>query len=143
MPMSRVMALDLGEKTIGVAMSDELGIVASPYETIQRSASEKADLRRLVALIQEHNISKVVIGIPIMLSGKEAIQAGKSREFAEKLARRIKVKVEMWDERLSTVEAERSLIEAGKTRQERKQVVDKVAAALILRSYLAAKGADI
>ena len=134
------MALDVGEKTIGVALSDELGISASPLETIQRTASEKADILKVVRLVDEHDVSKVVVGIPIMLSGEEAIQAGKARAFAEKLARRVRVPVEMWDERLTTVEAERALLESGQTRARRRKAVDKVAAALILRSYLAARG---
>ena len=134
------MALDVGEKRIGVAMSDELGIAASPFGTIARSASERADLREVARLVEEHSVSKVIVGIPIMLSGKEAIQAEKARSFARKLASRIKAPVEMWDERLTTVEAERALLEAGGTRAKRKQAVDKVAAALILRGYLAAKG---
>lgn len=138
--MARMMALDVGEKTIGVAISDELGIIASPLKTINRSASEKADLREVVGLVDELEVSKVVVGIPIMLSGEEAVQAVKVRSFVEKLARRLNVPVETWDERLTTVEAERALIEAGQSREERKKVVDKVAAAVILRSYLAAKG---
>ncbi|MBI2844416.1 MAG: Holliday junction resolvase RuvX [Armatimonadetes bacterium] len=140
--MPRVMALDVGDKTIGVAMTDELGIAAFPFETIARTESEKADLRAVVRLVEEYDVSKVVVGIPIMLSGKEAIQAEKVRSFAEKLARRLKAPVEMWDERLTTVEAERALAETGRLRSRRKDVVDQVAAAVILRSYLAAKGTD-
>lgn len=136
------MALDVGEKTIGVALSDELGIVASPLVTVRRRGSEKADLREVARLVEEHGVSKVVVGIPLMLSGAEAVQAGKARGFAAKLARRVRVPIEMWDERLTTVEAERALIEAGETREQRGRSVDKVAAALILRSYLAAKGSD-
>lgn len=137
--MNRVMALDVGEKTIGVAISDEFGIVASPLTTIMRTASEKADLREVVRLVELHKVSTVVVGLPRMLSGEEAVQAEKIRSFTEKLARRLRVPVELWDERLSTVEANRSLIEAGKSRAKRKRVVDQVAAALILRSYLSAK----
>ena len=136
------MALDVGEKTIGVAMSDELGIVASPFDTIQRSASEKAALRQVAKLVEDYGVSVVVVGIPIMLNGEEAIQAEKVRTFAEKLARRIRVPVEPWDERLTTVEADRALMESGKRREERKKSVDKLAAAIILRSYMAARGSS-
>lgn len=137
--MSRIMALDVGEKTIGIALSDELGIIASPHDTIRRTESEKKDLRAVVSLVGEHDVSKVIIGIPIMLSGEEAVQARKVREFAEKLARRTNVPIEFWDERLTTVQAERALIESGKTREARKKVIDKVAASIILSSYLDTK----
>ncbi|HOK53481.1 MAG TPA: Holliday junction resolvase RuvX, partial [Armatimonadota bacterium] len=92
-------------------------------------------------LIEEHDVSKVVVGIPKMLSGEEAVQAGKVREFADRLARRLRIPLDLWDERLTTVEAERILMDAGKDRIERKKVVDQMAAAIILRSYLEAKGA--
>lgn len=137
--MQRVMALDLGEKTIGVAVSDELGIVATPLTTIMRTVSVKADLRQVEDLVNFEKVSLVVVGLPVMLSGEEAVQAGKVREFVERLARRLRVPVEVWDERLTTVSAHRLLIENGKNREERKRVVDQVAAALILRSYLDAK----
>jgi putative Holliday junction resolvase len=133
------MGLDVGEKTIGVAVSDELGIVATPLTTIMRTASIKADLRQVEQLIQIEDISTVVVGLPIMLDGEEAVQAGKVREFAERLARRLRIPLEMWDERLSTVEAHRALRETGAKREKRKRVVDAVAAAIILRSYLNAK----
>ncbi|HOM71696.1 MAG TPA: Holliday junction resolvase RuvX [Armatimonadota bacterium] len=139
--MARVMALDVGEKTIGVALSDETGTIASPLTTIRRTESIKADLREVVRLIEEHDVSKVVVGIPKMLSGEEAVQAGKVREFADRLARRLRIPLDLWDERLTTVEAERILMDAGKDRIERKKVVDQMAAAIILRSYLEAKGA--
>jgi len=135
------MALDVGEKTIGVALSDETGTIASPLTTIRRTESIKADLREVVRLIEEHDVSKVVVGIPKMLSGEEAVQAGKVREFADRLARRLRIPLDLWDERLTTVEAERILMDAGKDRIERKKVVDQMAAAIILRSYLEAKGA--
>jgi putative Holliday junction resolvase len=136
------MALDVGEKTIGVAMTDELNVLASPFKTIMRTESVKADLRSVASLIEKYEVSKVIVGIPIMLSGDEAIQARKSREFADRLAKRIRVPVEMWDERYTTVEANRALIEAGRSREERKKVVDAVAAALILRGYLEARESD-
>ncbi len=137
--MHRIMALDVGEKTIGVAVSDELGIVASPLTTIMRTASIKADMRTLEQLIEFEDVKELVIGLPIMLGGEEAVQAGKVREFAERLTRRLRIPVEMWDESLSTVEAHRILIETGATRERRKRVVDAVAAAVILRGYMNSK----
>jgi putative Holliday junction resolvase len=134
--MPRIMGLDVGEKTVGVAVSDETGMLASPLVTIERTDSIKADLREVVRLMEEHDVSKVVIGIPIMLSGEEAVQAAKVREFGDRLAKRVRVPVEYWDERLSTVQAHRVLIETGKTREERRQIVDKVAAAIILQGYI-------
>jgi putative Holliday junction resolvase len=136
--MARLMGLDVGEKTIGVAMSDELQIIVSPYETIRRTASIKADLREVQRLVEEFEVAKVIIGNPVMLSGEEAIQVKKVREFAERLARRLKVPVELWDERLTTVQAGRILKEAGKTREERKKLIDSVAASIILKSYMEA-----
>lgn len=135
----KILALDVGDKRIGVAVSDDTGTFAFPFTTIERTASEKADLRSIVRIIDEEGISTVVVGIPIMLDGTEAAQAGKVRAFAEKLARRLRIPVEYWDESLSTVEADQVLIEADKSRKARKKVVDKTAAAIILRSYLEAK----
>jgi putative Holliday junction resolvase len=96
----------------------------------------------VVRLVEEYGVSKVVVGIPIMLSGIEAVQAEKVRAFADKLARRLRIPVETWDERLTTVEAERALIEAGQRREARRKVVDKLAAAIILRSYLERKRSE-
>jgi putative Holliday junction resolvase len=134
------MALDVGDKTIGVAISDPLGITVEPLTVIKRSEGVRADLRAVEALARERDVSKIVVGIPIMLTGEEAVQAGKVRQFVQRLAGRLDIPVVTWDERLTTVEAERMLIEADQTRAARKRVVDKVAAAIILRSYLAANG---
>jgi putative holliday junction resolvase len=136
----RIMALDVGDKTIGVALSDPLRITAEPFAVIRRTKSVKADLRVVEEIIREQDVSKVVVGAPIMLSGEEGVQAAKVSEFVERLSRRLKIPVVTWDERLSTVEAERALIEAEQTREKRRQVVDKVAAAIILRSYMASSG---
>lgn len=138
----RMMGLDVGEKRIGVALSDDTGTFVFPFTTIVRTASEKADLRSIVRIIEEEGVSKVIVGIPIMLSGKEAIQAEKIRAFADKLAKRLRIPLEYWDERYSTVEAERLLIDAGKSREARKNIIDKAAAAIILQSYIDAKGSD-
>ncbi len=136
------MALDVGEKTIGVAVSDELGMLASPLTTIRRSASIKADLREVERLAAEYEVSRVIVGNPIMMSGEEAIQSEKVKQFADRLARRLRIPVELWDERMSTVEAEEALIEAGLRREEREKVIDSVAAAIILRNYMGNNGTD-
>ncbi|MEN6520634.1 MAG: Holliday junction resolvase RuvX [Armatimonadota bacterium] len=138
----KLMGLDVGEKRIGVALSDDTGSFAFPFTTIVRTVSEKADLRSIVCVIEEENVSKVIVGIPIMLSGQEAVQAEKIRAFAGKLARRLRIPLEYWDERYSTAEAERLLIDAGKSREARKNIIDKTAAAVILQSYIEAKGND-
>ncbi|MEN6371511.1 MAG: Holliday junction resolvase RuvX [Armatimonadota bacterium] len=138
----KLMGLDIGEKRIGVALSDDTGSFAFPFTTIVRTVSEKADLRSIVRIIEEENVSKVIAGIPIMLSGQEAVQAEKIRAFAGKLARRLRIPLEYWDERYSTAEAERMLIDAGKSREARKNIIDKAAAAVILQSYIDAKGND-
>jgi putative holliday junction resolvase len=136
--MSRILALDVGDKRIGVALSDPLGLTAEPLKVVARTASIKADLRTVEELIQQYEVSKIVVGMPVMLAGEEGVQAGKVREFVERLSRRVRIPVVTWDERLSTVEAERLLLEAGQSRSKRKQVIDKIAAAVILQSYLAA-----
>ncbi|MDO8585897.1 MAG: Holliday junction resolvase RuvX [Armatimonadota bacterium] len=136
--MSRTMALDVGDKTIGVAISDPLGITAEPLTVLRRGESVKADLRAVEELIAQYDVSRVVVGLPIMLGGEEGVQAAKVREFVERLSKRARVPVVTWDERLTTAEAERALLEADASREKRKRVIDKVAAAIILRSYLAA-----
>jgi putative Holliday junction resolvase len=132
----RIAALDVGEKTIGVAISDETASVALPFGTIRRTESEKKDLAEVANLVAEHGVSKVVVGLPVMLRGEESVQARKVRAFAEKLARRIKVPVVFWDERLTTVEATKTLADSGFRKKHRKDVVDAVAASLVLQGYL-------
>ena len=136
--MSRIIALDVGDKRIGVALSDPLGLTAEPLTVITRTAGIKADLRAVEELLHKYEVSKIVIGMPVMLAGEEGVQAGKVRKFVERLSRRVRIPVETWDERLSTVEAERLLLEAGESRSKRKQNIDKIAAAIILQGYLAA-----
>ncbi|MGE5575724.1 MAG: Holliday junction resolvase RuvX [Syntrophothermus sp.] len=136
----RVMGLDLGERRIGVAISDPLGITASGVEVIQRAGLVQ-DLARLGALIRENEISEVVVGLPRHMNGSLGEAAQKVQEFAGMLQARLKEeglapRFTFWDERLSTVAAQRVLLEGDMSRARRKQVVDKVAAAIILRSYL-------
>ncbi len=139
LPM-RIMGLDVGDRTVGVAMSDELGITAQGVEVIRRAGLSR-DLEALKDLARRYSVHKVVYGLPINMDGTEGPQAEKTRNFAEEAARAIGVPAVPWDERLSTVASERILIEADLSRKKRRQVVDKVAAAYILQSYLDSPGA--
>lgn len=131
----RLMGLDVGDRTIGVAVSDENGVVALPRETLRRERLEK-DLARLMAIVTEDGVGRIVVGLPFSLDGSEGPQAAKVRAFIAALSERTSVPVTAWDERLSTVAAERSLIEADLSRARRRLVIDQVAATLILQTYL-------
>jgi putative Holliday junction resolvase len=134
----RIMALDIGDRTIGVACSDEGLILASPVETIQRRGP-KADSMRVEALVKERGVSRVIAGLPLTLKGEMGPQSAKVNEFVEVLRRRLKVPVEMLDERLTTREAERTLIAADLSRARRKEIIDQMAAVLILQTWLDAR----
>lgn len=134
----RVLALDLGEKRTGVAMSDPSGLLASPLTTIQnRSGSE--DFDAVEALIAEHHVRKIVVGVPLSLSGHAGAQARRAEEYAHTLSQRTGVPVTTVDERYSTAEAERKLREAGARPSTQRARVDAAAAAVILQSYLDAE----
>jgi len=132
-PGRRLVALDVGERRVGVAVSDELWLVASPVESVDM---KRDGMDRLVALIERYDPERIVIGLPIGMSGREGPQAAATRAFAQQLRDRIDRPIVFWDERLTTFMADQSLIEAGHRRARRKQHVDAVAAALILQSYL-------
>ena len=134
--MPRIVGLDVGDATIGVAATDEAGLMVHPVKTIRRTASIKADLRTVEELLAELDASKVVVGLPLLASGDEGPQALKVRDFFDRLARRIRIPAELWDESLSTVEAEDLLLEADVSRAKRRKVIDQMAAVVILRSYL-------
>lgn len=133
---SRILALDYGTKRIGVALSDELGWTAQPLETFERRTLDR-DLAHIVSLVESHEVGRVVLGLPLQLDGREgpAIQA--MREFATRLEQRLTVPLILWDERMTTKAAEDLLIAADVSRKKRKGAVDRVAAALLLQSYLA------
>lgn len=133
---SRILALDYGTKRIGVALSDELGWTAQPLETFERRTLDR-DIAHIASLIQSHEVGKVVLGLPLQLDGREgpAIQA--MREFATKLEQGVSVPIVLWDERMTTKAAEDLLIAADVSRKKRKGTVDRVAAAILLQSYLA------
>lgn len=129
----RMLGLDIGERRIGIAVSDEMGMIASPVGLIQRAGDVASELR---ALILQYNAVRLVAGLPVGLNGREGLQAALVREFTDALAAEIDVPLDYWDERLSTTVAERSLIAGGTRRSARKQKIDAVAAAVILQSYL-------
>ncbi len=121
---------------IGLALSDPLGMTAQPLQVLERRGPRK-DLRRLAALVREHEVSTVVVGLPRKLSGEEGRSAAEARELAEGLGRELPgVRVALWDERLTTVEATRTMTEGKVSREKRKRVVDVLAAVLILQGYL-------
>lgn len=134
------MALDVGERRVGVAVSDELGAIATPLATVQRGPR---DLAEIADLAREWSVSQLVIGLPTGLSGREGPQAALVRSFAANLEGALGpgVAVIFWDERLTTAIAERSLIEAGASRVRRKERIDAVAAGVLLQSFLDASRA--
>ena len=132
----RLMGLDVGDKTVGVAVSDELGITAHPVMVIRRTGSIKKESAEILRLAQEYNVERIVVGRPLMMDGTAGVQAEKVDFFVEALRRRTHIPIVEWDERLSTSEAERMLIEADQSRSKRREIIDKVAAAVILDSYM-------
>ena len=133
--LMRIMGLDVGSKTIGVAVSDELGITAQGLKTVKRKAMED-DLRELYTIISQFQIEKIVVGLPKNMDGSLGKQAEFVLGWIEDLKNKIQLPVETWDERLSTVEATKTLLKADLSRKKRKGVIDKLAAVLILQGYL-------
>lgn len=131
----RVMGLDVGGKRIGVAISDPFGWTSARMLVLEVNEDEDV-VRRLARLITEEDIGRVVIGLPKNMNGTDSEQTQKVREFAKTLEPMVNIPMEMWDERLSTVAAEKSLLQADLSRARRKKVIDGVAASLILQSYL-------
>ncbi len=133
--MSRTLALDVGERRIGVAVSDPDGVIAQPLRVIERRG-ERADLARIAALVSEEAAGRVVVGLPLTLAGEAGLAARRVERFIEQLRKALAVEVVAADERLTTAAAERSLLEGGLRRERRRRVRDAVAAALILQGYL-------
>lgn len=131
----RIMALDVGSRTIGIACSDALLMTAQGIETIRRTSLEN-DFNRLRELISEYEVHELVVGMPKNMNGTKGDRAEKTEEFVEKMKAVIDLPVTFWDERLSTVMAERQLIAADVSRKKRKGVIDKMAAVVILQGYL-------
>ena len=131
----RIMSLDVGSRTIGIACSDALLMTAQGIETIRRTSLEK-DFNRLQELISEYEVHELVVGMPKNMNGTKGERAEKTEEFVEKMKEVIDLPVTYWDERLSTVMAERQLIAADVSRKKRKSVIDKMEAVVILQGYL-------
>ena len=134
----RIMGLDYGSKTVGVAMSDPLGITAQAVETIWRKDENKLrkTCARIEELISEYEVERIVLGLPKHMNNDLGERAEKALAFGEMVKRRTGLEVVMWDERLTTVEAERTLIENNVRRENRKQYIEKIAAVFILQGYL-------
>ena len=134
----RILGLDYGSKTVGVAVSDPLGLTAQKVETIWRKQENKLrrTLARIEELIAEYEVEKIVLGFPKNMNNTVGERAEKALEFGEMLKKRTGLEVIMWDERLTTVEADRTLIEAGVRRENRKQYLDGIATVVILQGYL-------
>ncbi len=135
MGMGRILALDHGTKRIGVALSDELGMTAQPLETYERR-SLQADVAHIKDLVDRHEVQKIVMGLPIHMNGDIGSQGGGVLPFRDVLQAEVSVPVVLWDERLTTQAAEQMLIQADMSRRKRKGVIDRIAAAILLRSYL-------
>jgi putative holliday junction resolvase len=133
--MSRIMALDVGEATIGVAISDPLRVTAQPVTTVRRKGW-RTDLPELKRLIEEHEVSQVVVGLPLRLGGEHGSAAVEAEAFAAKLRAAVDLPVCTWDERLTSVQAERILVDADVSRRRRREVIHQMAAAIILQSWL-------
>jgi len=132
---ARLLGLDVGTKTIGLALSDVTRSIATPYHTVRRTKFTE-DAKVIQEAVKEHEVGALVIGLPINLDGSEGPRAQSTRAFARNLAARIEVPMVFWDERLSTAAVERHLIEAGASRKRRAQVIDRMAAAYILQGAL-------
>lgn len=135
MPEARILALDLGKRRIGLALSDELQLTAQGLETLERT-NIREDLARLTELASGNHVSVIVIGNPLHMSGREGSQAEKAREFGARLQAASGIPVEFWDERLTTVEAQRVLRQSGISIEKRAQAVDRLSAVILLESYL-------
>ena len=131
----RLVALDIGDKRIGVAASDALGITAQPIGVVTRASIVK-DVDAILSLVPAAEIARFVVGLPLEMSGREGTQAARVRKFCDVLAARTGIEIVFQDERMTTVQSERMLIESGVRREKRRAVIDKLAATLILQAYL-------
>ena len=132
----RILGIDHGDARIGLALSDELGMLAHPLETLDGRDKFKAIARKLAELIAAKQIERIVIGLPRNMNGTYGPAADKIRDFVEKLTPLIAVPIQLWDERMTTQQAQRNLHEAGRTVKNSRQIIDQAAAVIILQSYL-------
>lgn len=135
----RILGLDYGDRRIGVALSDAFGWTAQGLEMIERK-KEGDDFKRIAELVKEYEVESIVVGLPKNMNGTVGPRGEICMEFAEELRQNLSLPVHLWDERLTTVAATRTLLEADVSRRKRKQVVDKMAAALLLQNYLDSRG---
>lgn len=133
--MMKILGLDYGDRRIGVAVSDAFGWTAQGLEVLERRRDE-GEFGRIAELVREHEISEIVVGLPKNMNGTVGPRGEICIDFAERLRGELNLPVHLWDERLTTMAAERTLLEADVSRKKRKQVVDKMAASLILQNYL-------
>lgn len=134
----RILAIDYGSRRMGLAVSDPLGITAQGLETLERR-NKRSDFARLEKLVREYKVQEIVLGNPLRMSGEAGTQAQKVAEFADELRQRFQIPVHLWDERLTSAEANRILREAELSIQKRAHAVDRMAATLILQSFLQAR----
>ena len=139
-PRPRILGLDVGSKTIGVAITDPLGITAQGLETLRRK-NKRLDFEQLARLVRSYEVSEIVVGYPLRLSGVEGRQSEQMQLFAEELRKKFGLPVHLWDERLTSREANRILREAELSIKKRREAVDRLAAVLILQSWMQARGA--
>lgn len=140
-PVVRILAIDYGSRRIGLAVTDELGVTAQGLPTLHRT-NKRNDFDQLRRTIKQHAIGEIVVGLPLRMSGEAGTQSGKVEEFAEELRKRFKLPVHLFDERLTSVEANRLLDETAMSDRRRKEVVDQIAAVLILEAFLGFRAAQ-
>lgn len=133
--MERILGLDLGSKTIGVAISDPLGWTAQGIKTIRRNGKEN-DIQEIKDICKEYGVKKIVVGLPKNMNGTIGESGERAMEFSQMIKDRLQVNIEFWDERLTTVAAHKAMLEADLSRNKRKKIVDKMAAIYILQGYL-------
>lgn len=136
--MGRVLGLDVGERRIGVALSDPLGLTAQRLTVVGRHGLAR-DVDAVAAVANEHEVDAVIVGLPLTLQGHRGEQANRVLAFVEALRGKLRCPVRLWDERLTTVQGERALLETGATRRQRRRLIDQIAAQLILQAYLDAR----
>ena len=134
-PVGRIMGLDVGSRRIGIAVSDPLGITAQGLDTLQRR-NKRSDLAALESVIREYSVREIVVGLPLRMSGAEGTQSEKMQVFAEDLRKRFRLPVHLWDERLTSAEANRLLRETELSIEKRAKAVDRMAAVLILQGWM-------
>lgn len=135
----RCLGVDLGRVRVGLALSDPLGLTAQPLQVVEHVGPRRG-VERVAQAVEEHGVTTVIVGLPLLLSGADGERAKEARTFVERLVRRLPgIRVELWDERFTTAQAQRTMIDASVRRSTRKETIDAVAAALILQSWLDAQ----